>query len=62
MKRIIKAYLTRQDTRTAGEDDIEALSLHNHETGLFSRTVAVPYPPRECLKSDCITAPSTHSP
>jgi len=62
MKRTIKAYLKLQATRTAGEDEIRNLSFHNNETGLFSKTVALPYPPRECLERDCITATSLHSP
>jgi len=32
-----------------------------NETRLFSRTVAVLHPPRECPESDCITATFTHS-
>jgi len=50
IKRTIKVSLTRQATRRAGEDDIGDLSLRNNEKGLFSRTVALPYPPRECLE------------
>jgi len=60
MKRTMKAYLTLQATRTAGEDEIGNCHYVKNETGLFSRTVAMPYPFRECFKSECITATSTH--